>query len=65
MEMNGFLKVVILILALAIPLSIVFLVYRTLFSGLNSISSSKNHESVADDAAKQEQAQNRVRDEKE
>jgi hypothetical protein len=36
----------------------VFLVYRTLFSGLNSISSSKRPAKIAEDAAAPEPAQN-------
>jgi hypothetical protein len=51
-------EVIILIFALAIPISIVFLVYRTLFSGLNSISSSKRPAKIAEDAAAPEPAQN-------
>jgi len=58
MEIAGYLKIIIVLFALAVPISIVFLVYRTLFSGLNSISSSRRPANVTEDAAEPEQAQN-------
>jgi hypothetical protein len=57
MEIAGYLKVVIVLFALAIPISIAFLVYRTLFSGLNSISKTRRPLNTPEDAAEPEQAQ--------
>jgi hypothetical protein len=42
MESEGYFKAIILFLALAVPIAIVILVYRTLFSGLHSISKKPN-----------------------
>ncbi len=56
MEIAGYLKVLILFFALAVPISIVFLVYRTLFSGLNSISKTSRGNPEADTGP--DQAQN-------
>ncbi len=57
MEIAGYLKVMILFFALAIPISIAFLVYRTLFTGLNSISPSRRSTTIPGDAAEPEQTQ--------
>jgi hypothetical protein len=57
MEFAGYMKIVILVFALAIPISIAFLVYRTLFSGLNSISKTRRPLNMPEDAAEPEQAQ--------
>lgn len=54
MEFAGLMKVVILVLVLAIPISIVFLVYRTLFTGLNSIKESRDADNSSDKNANQE-----------
>ena len=58
MELHGFLKIIILVFALMIPISIAFLVYRTLFSGLDSISSSKRTAITPNHQEQPEQAQN-------
>jgi hypothetical protein len=58
MELHGFLKIIIILFALAVPIAIATLVYRTLFSGLNSIPSSRKSDITASDAEKQEQIQN-------
>ena len=55
MEFQGYLKTIILILALAVPLALFALFVRTLFSGLNSIS--KKRVSASDDAETQENTQ--------
>jgi len=57
MELHGFLKIIIMVFALIVPISIVFLVYRTLFSGLDSISSRKKLQ-ITGNPEKPEQAQN-------
>jgi hypothetical protein len=54
MEFAGVMKVLILVLVLAVPISIVFLVYRTLFSGLNSIKASRDADSYSDKNVSQE-----------
>lgn len=41
MEITGYLKVIVIIFAVAIPISVVFLVYRIVFSGLDSVRSSR------------------------
>ena len=64
MEFAGYLKVVILILVLAVPISIVFLVYRTLFSGLNSIKASRNPDVASDANVNQEHAEDNKPSEK-
>ena len=51
-----FFKVVIVIFALAVPISIAFMVWRTLFAGLNSISKVKRGNSP-EDAAEAERLQ--------
>jgi hypothetical protein len=56
MEMSGYLKVVIVFFALAVPISIAFMVWRTLFAGLNSISTTKRGNSP-EDTAEAEQLQ--------
>ena len=61
MEFAGYLKIIILIFALAIPISIVFLVYRTLFSGLRSIPSSRNPVTTSADTVETEHAQEQNR----
>jgi hypothetical protein len=58
MELHGYLKSIILVFALIIPIAIAFLVYRTLFSGLDSISSSKKPDITPGNSEKPEQAQN-------
>jgi hypothetical protein len=65
MEIHGFMKVVILVFALLVPISIAFLVYRTLFSGLRSISTTEKPAESATETANPEQTQNKVADEKE
>ncbi|MGB7598643.1 MAG: hypothetical protein WBM09_13860 [Gallionella sp.] len=62
MEFAGYLKVFILLFALAIPISIVFLVYRTLFSGLRSIPSSRNPGNTSADTAEAEHAHDQKRE---
>lgn len=57
MEFAGYLKVFILLFALAIPISIVFLVYRTLFSGLRSIPASRNPATTSADTGETEHIQ--------
>ena len=64
MELHGFLKIIIILFALAVPIAIATLVYRTLFSGLNSIPSSRRSDIAASDAEKQEQIQNQKQVEK-
>lgn len=64
MELHGFLKIIILVFALIVPISIAFLLYRTLFSGLNSISSSRNHDVTPNNPEKPEQAQNQQQTER-
>jgi len=64
MENAGFLKIVILIFALAVPIAIVMAVYKTLFSGLRSISSSKDANSTQDDSANHEHVQDQKQSEK-
>jgi hypothetical protein len=64
MEIHGFLKVIILVFVLIIPISIAYLVYRTLFSGLNSISSSKKTDITANNSKNPEQPQNQKQSEK-
>jgi Domain of unknown function (DUF4834) len=64
MEIHGFLKIIILVFVLVIPISIAYLVYRTLFSGLDSISSSKKTDITPDDSKNTEQSQNRKQSEK-
>ena len=64
MELPGFLKVLILIFALLVPISIVYLVYRTLFSGLNSISSSKKTDPKTNNSENSEQSQSHPQSEK-
>ena len=54
MEFAGLMKVAILVLVLAIPISIVFLVYRTLFTGLNSIKASRDADNSSAENASQE-----------
>jgi len=65
MELHGFLKIIIILFALAVPIAIATLVYRTLFSGLNSIPSSRKSDIAASDAEKQEPVQNQKQAEKE
>lgn len=64
MELHGFLKIIIILFALAVPIAIATLVYRTLFSGLNSIPSSRRSDIAASDAERQEQIQNQKQVEK-
>jgi len=54
MHFAGLMKVVILVLVLAVPISIVFLVYRTLFTGLNSIVISRKRDNSSDENVNQE-----------
>lgn len=65
MELHGLMKAIILIFALAVPIAIATLVYRTLFSGLNSITSSKMSDVDAGDGEKQKQVRNPPQGEKE
>ena len=65
MEIHGLMNVVILIFALAVPIAIATLVYRTLFSGLNSIPSSKISDADADGGEKQKQIKSQQQAEKE
>ena len=58
MELHGFMKIIILVFALIVPITIVILVYRTLFSGLNSIPSSRNPDITPSNSEKPEQDQN-------
>jgi hypothetical protein len=64
MELHGFLKIIIIVFALAVPIAIATLVYKTLFSGLNSIPSSRRSDIAASDAEKREQIQNQKQVEK-
>jgi hypothetical protein len=64
MELPGFLKAIILVFVLIIPISIAYLAYRTLFSGLNSISSSKNPDITPNNSENPEQSQNQKQSEK-
>ncbi len=54
MEFAGLMKVVILVLVLAVPISIVVLIYRTLFTGLNSIKASGAADVSSDENVNQE-----------
>jgi hypothetical protein len=65
MEIHGYMKIIIIIFALAVPIAIATMVYRTLFSGLNSIPSSRKTDIAASDAEKQESVQNQKQAEKE
>jgi hypothetical protein len=64
MEIHGYMKIIIIIFALAVPIAIATMVYKTLFSGLNSIPSSRKSDIAASDAEKQEQIQNQKQVEK-
>ncbi|MCG6933285.1 MAG: hypothetical protein LJE57_06565 [Gallionella sp.] len=50
MEDSLFFKVIIVFFALAVPISIAFMVWKTLFAGLNSISTTKRGNSPEDTA---------------
>ncbi len=56
MENNLYFKIMIVFFALAVPIAIVFTVWRTLFAGLNSISKVKRGNSP-EDTAEAEQLQ--------
>ena len=58
MELHGFFKIAILIFALVIPIIVVLLAYRLVFSGLRSISSAEQPAGQGKDTASTEQAQN-------
>ncbi|HTN93197.1 MAG TPA: hypothetical protein VMJ33_01300 [Gallionella sp.] len=57
-------KVVILVFALLVPISIALLVYKTLFSGLRSITTTETPGKPTTDAEEPEQAQNGMPDER-
>lgn len=61
-----FFKVVIVLFALAVPISIAFMVWRTLFAGLNSISTTKRGNSPEDiaEAERLQAEQNKSADSK-
>jgi hypothetical protein len=63
MEFEAYFKAIILFLALAVPIAIVILVYRTLFSGLHSIP--KERATSLEDAEDTENNQNKQSSEKE
>jgi len=65
MEIHGYMKIIIIVFALAVPIAIATMVYKTLFSGLNSIPSSRKSDIAASDAEKQEPVQNQKQAEKE
>jgi phosphotransferase system glucose/maltose/N-acetylglucosamine-specific IIC component len=56
MEDSLFFKIIIVFFALAVPIAIAFMVWRTLFAGLNSISTTKRGNSP-EDTAEAEQLQ--------
>jgi len=56
MEITGYLKVIIVFFAVAIPVTVVFLVYRIVFSGLNSIPSSRRAVNADEETANPENA---------
>ena len=64
MEIHGFMKVVILVFALLVPISIALLVYKTLFSGLRSIAATEPPDKPTTDAEKPQHNQNGMPDER-
>jgi len=56
MEITGYLKVIIVCFAVAIPVTVVFLVYRIVFAGLNSIPSSRRAVNADEETADPENA---------
>ena len=63
MEFEGYFKAIILLLALAVPIAFVIIFYRTLFSGLNSIS--KKPPATSKDAENPENTQSKESSEQE
>jgi len=56
MEITGYLKVIIVCFAVAIPVTVVFLVYRIVFAGLNSIPTSRRAVNADEETANPENA---------
>lgn len=56
MEITGYLKVIIVCFAVAIPVTVVFLVYRIVFAGLNSIPASRRAVNADEETANPESA---------